>query len=279
MKLSNFDFKLAVKGLLAVPVVILVLPVVLSGGLLVYLGIDSYRKKSKQYNKVKNAVIYHDFEKLREDFTVIEENTEPKTIFVSGIIQKDGLNELCAKENKEVAISGPARRYAAIYWQKEFVGKIKKWRVSVSHVLCNTSSSVPFLLKDYNSRTITISEIHDATYFDDLMLSKHEVYKHTEPVPQYSTTLDIGSRITKYDIGKETNEYLLQFGSPITIYGHIAAITEDSLVISPQIVGVSASDIIDKQTHSFDSSDLLLVISGVFIILFFTTQSLQLFKF
>ena len=279
MKLSDFNFKLAVKGLFAVPVVILVVPLVLTGGFLVYIGLDSYRKKSKQYKKIKNAPIYRDFEKLREEFTVIEENTEPKTIFVNGIVQKDGQNELCAKENKQVTISGSARRFTEVYWQKEFVDKTKKWRVSVLYISGNSSSSVPFLLKDYHNRTITISEIHNSTYFDDLMLSQHEVYTHTDPVPQYNTTLDVGSRITKYDIGKETNEYILQFGSPITIYGHIEAITEDSLVISPQIVGVSAGNIIEKQTRSFDSSDLLFVISGVMIILILTSQSLELFKF
>ena len=279
MKVLNFDIKLAVKGLLAVPVLILALPVVCSGGLLIYVGLDSYIKKWKQYNKVKNGVIYHDFEKLKEDFSVIEEDVEAKTIFVSGIVQKDGLNEIYAKENKEVSISGPARRIAEIYWQKEFVDKIKKWRVSVLHVWNNNSSSVPFLLRDYNGRTISILEIHDSTYFYEFMSSQHKVYQYTEPVPQYSTTLDVGSRITNYDIGKETNEYLLQFGLPITIYGNIAAITEDSIVINPQIVGVSVSDIVERQTLSFDSSDLLMVVSGVGIIFMITIYSLQVFEF
>ena len=245
-------------------------------GCFIFSSVFYYEAKYGRKKVSKDAVTYDDFDLLRSE-CIDSKQRGPQNLFVTGTVQQEGDHFIKATnaivspdiaDDKEYFI-GPGRMFFVRHKKKSYNISKREWREYCDSILTKEITSVPFLLRDCNGRTITILKIHDSTDFYYYMSSQHEVYKHIEPVPQYSTTLDVGSRITKYDIGKETSEYLLQFGSPITIYGHIEAITEDSLVISPRIVGVSANTILERHAATKRGEIIIsisLAISGVLLI-------------
>ena len=244
-----------------------------------------YEAKYGRRKVSKEAVLYDDFDILRTECMDSKQRGSSK-VFVTGTVQQEGDHFIKATnaivstdvtdDNEYLIASG--RMFFIRHKKKSYNASKREWREYCDSVLTKEITSVPFLLRDNNDRTITILKIHNSTDFYYYMSSQHELYKHKEPVPQYNTTLDVGSRITKYDIGKETSEYLLQFGTPITIYGDVAAITEDSVVISPQIVGVSAAAILERYTGTKRGElivSISLAISGVLLI----TGGWKLWKF
>ena len=245
-------------------------------GCFIFSSVFCYEAKYGRRKISKDAVTYDDFDLLRNE-CIDSKQRGPDNVFVTGTVQQEGdhfiksTNAIVStdvSDDKEYLI-GSGRMFFIRHKKKSYDVSKREWREYCDSILTKEITSVPFLLRDGNGKTITVLKIHHSTDFYYYMSSQHEVYTHTDPVPQYNTTLDVGSRITKYDIGKETSEYILQFGSPITIYGHVAAITEDSLVISPRIVGVSAGAILERHRAKKRGEIIIsisLAITGVLLI-------------